>query len=237
MPNDLRRAAAQFMPASVPEDDADMFDLAPVYLWLEDFSAVREQFERWRAAGVADLRAFLAENPERVAECSSRIRVVTVNRRTLSLFHAKDVDHLVQHLDRVFRDDMLATHVDELEQLWSGKTRFVSQTVNYTLEGKRLDVLLKAVILPGHEASWEPRARRESAHAAHVRRAGVAVIDSIRQLLEVNKVNSQFYSGMPLSFAMGAATAHEGERLEPMLQRADAAMYAEKRAHYNGTSA
>ena len=60
-------------------------------------------------------------------------------------------------------------------------------------------------------------------------RGGAAVIDSIRQLLEVN---NQFYSGMPLSFAMGAATAQDGERLEIMLQRADAAMYAEKRAHY-----
>jgi hypothetical protein len=32
---------------------------------------------------------------------------------------------------------------------------------------------------------------------------------------------------------MGAATAFDGERLEPMLQRADAAMYEEKRAHYD----
>src|SRR4029453_1986725 len=118
MPNDPRRTAGQFMPASVPEDDADMFDLAPVSLWLEDFSAVREQFERWRAAGVTDLRAFLAENPECGAEGSSRIRVVKVNQRTLSLFQARDVDHLVQNLDRVFRDDMLTTHIDELEQLW-----------------------------------------------------------------------------------------------------------------------
>jgi predicted signal transduction protein with EAL and GGDEF domain len=31
---------------------------------------------------------------------------------------------------------------------------------------------------------------------------------------------------------MGAATAQAGERLETMLQRADSAMYAEKRAHY-----
>ncbi|KND57874.1 PAS/PAC domain [Candidatus Paraburkholderia schumanniana] len=154
MPNDPRCAASQFMPASAPEDDADMFDLAPVSLWLEDFSAVREQFERWRAAGVADLHAFLADDPRRIAECSSRIQVLKVNQRTLSLFSARDVDHLVQNLDRVFRDDMLTTHVDELEQLWSGKPRFVSQTVNYTLDGKRLDVLLKAVILPGHEHDW-----------------------------------------------------------------------------------
>ncbi|WP_244827468.1 MULTISPECIES: sensor domain-containing diguanylate cyclase [unclassified Caballeronia] len=154
MPNDPRPITGQFTPASVPEDDADMFDLAPVSLWLEDFSAVREQFERWRAAGVTDLRAFLEEDPARIVECSSRIRVVKVNRRTLGLFGAKDLDHLVQNLERVFRDDMLTTHIDELEQLWSGEPRFVSRTVNYTLDGKRLDVLLKAAILPGHENTW-----------------------------------------------------------------------------------
>jgi diguanylate cyclase (GGDEF)-like protein len=157
MPNDLRdprRAAGQFTPAAVPEDDADMFDLAPVSLWLEDFSAVREQFQRFRAAGVTDLRAHLQADPARIVECASRIRVVKVNRRTLTLFGARDFDHLVQNLERVFRDDMLTTHIDELEQLWEGKARFVSQTVNYTLDGKRLDVLLKAVVLPGHEQTW-----------------------------------------------------------------------------------
>jgi diguanylate cyclase (GGDEF)-like protein len=154
MPNDLRSASGQFMPAGVPEDDADMFDLAPVSLWLEDFSAVREQFMRWRDAGVTDLRAHLSADASRIVECASRIRVVKVNRRTLSLFGARDFDHLVQNLARVFRDDMLTTHIDELDQLWSGKPNFTSQTVNYTLDGKRLDVLLKAVILPGHEATW-----------------------------------------------------------------------------------
>jgi diguanylate cyclase (GGDEF)-like protein len=159
MPNDPRQANGQFAPDAAPVvpqevDTADMFDLAPVSLWLEDFSAVREQFEQWRAHGVTDLRAYLEEDAARIAACSKRIRVVKVNKRTLSLFGADDVGHLVQNLGRVFRDDMLKTHIDELEQLWSGKPRFVSQTVNYTLDGKRLDVLLKAVILPGHEETW-----------------------------------------------------------------------------------
>ncbi len=156
MPNNLGRALQSVvMTSSVPADDADMFDLAPVSLWLEDFSAVRDVFEGWRAQGIVDLRAFLLEDTARIAECSSRIRLIKVNRRTLSLFGAKDIDHLVQNLGAVFRDDMLLTHADELEQLWSGKLQFVSKTVNYTLDGKRLDVLLKAVILPGHEATWD----------------------------------------------------------------------------------
>ncbi len=34
---------------------------------------------------------------------------------------------------------------------------------------------------------------------------------------------------------MGAAAAYEGERLETMLQRADTAMYIEKRGQYDGS--
>ena len=51
-------AAASTTASNAPADDADMFELAPVSLWLEDFSAVREVFEGWRAQGVVDLRAF-----------------------------------------------------------------------------------------------------------------------------------------------------------------------------------
>ena len=37
-------------------DFEEMFELAPVSLWLEDYSALHALFERWRAAGITDLR-------------------------------------------------------------------------------------------------------------------------------------------------------------------------------------
>jgi PleD family two-component response regulator len=60
-------------------------------------------------------------------------------------------------------------------------------------------------------------------------RGGTAMIDAIRQLVEVN---NQFYPGSPLSFSMGAATCERGDRLESGVQRADLLMYEEKRTHY-----
>ncbi len=39
-------------PRTAPTVFEDMFELAPVSLWLEDYSEVRELFERWRAEGV-----------------------------------------------------------------------------------------------------------------------------------------------------------------------------------------
>ncbi len=136
-------------------DDAGTFELAPVSLWLEDYSRVKAQFEEWRRAGVISLRDYLLDDPSRIKACSDRIQVIKVNRKTLALFEADDLPHLVANLGRIFRDDMFKTHVNELAQLWDGQTEFASNTVNYTLSGRRLDIQLKGGILPGYERSWE----------------------------------------------------------------------------------
>ena len=140
--------------ARLHDDDANMFELAPVSLWLEDYSGVKVQFEAWREAGVTSLRDFLIEDPERVKTCANLIRIVKVNRKTLTLYGAPDLVRLVANLGDVFRDDMLVTHLDELVQLWEGRSEFFSHTVNYTLSGRRLDIQLNGSILPGYEDDW-----------------------------------------------------------------------------------
>lgn len=136
-------------------DDRHMFDLAPVSLWLEDYSALLALFTEWREQGIVELRSFLEADVERVKACSSRIRLLKVNQKTLSLFGARDTEHLMANLGQVFRADMLKSHVDELVQLWEGELEFGSRTVNYTLSGGRLDVQMNGRILPGHEQSWD----------------------------------------------------------------------------------
>ena len=67
---------------------AEMVELAPVSLWLEDYSGLKPLFARWRAEGVTDLRSWLRAEPTRVAECAQCIQLLQMNRRTLSLFGA-----------------------------------------------------------------------------------------------------------------------------------------------------
>ncbi|HWT29882.1 MAG TPA: diguanylate cyclase [Propylenella sp.] len=132
-----------------------MFERAPVSLWLEDYSGLKELFAGWRQVGVTDLRAFLLADPQRVRACSERIRILKVNRKTLSLFEASDVAQLGENLSGIFRDPMLTAHLDELVQLWDGRSEFSSNSVNFTLSGRRLDIQLKGQILPGHEDRWD----------------------------------------------------------------------------------
>ena len=39
--------------------EAQVFDLAPVPMWMEDYSGIRTLFDQWRAEGVEDIRRFL----------------------------------------------------------------------------------------------------------------------------------------------------------------------------------
>ncbi len=148
-----------------------MFELAPIAMWVEDFSGVKCLFDRWRSAGVTDIEAFLRADRSRVAACSRAIRVLQVNRKTLDLFEASDMEQLVSSIDQVFRDDMLESHINELVQLFQGQHSFSSNTVNYTLSGKRLDIQLRGQVLPGHEETLdrillttEDVSLREAAH-------------------------------------------------------------------------
>ena len=63
-------------------------------------------------------------------------------------------------------------------------------------------------------------------------REAQAVMEGIEKLTELN---NQFYSGLVLSFAMGAATREPGERLEDVVRRADLRMYEDKRAYHART--
>ncbi|SHI21536.1 sensor domain-containing diguanylate cyclase [Pollutimonas bauzanensis] len=133
----------------------DFFDLMPCSLWLEDYSGLRRLFDAWRGDGVADLRGFLLEDPRRAAACSASIRVLRVNQHTLALYAADSFGELAGRLDEVLRDDMFEAYLDELEQLWTGQGAFQSKSVNYALDGRRLDILLKGVILQDRETSWD----------------------------------------------------------------------------------
>ena len=149
-------AAANDSTDTPPTTDLEaMFDLAPVSLWIEDYTQLKHKLDGWRAEGVADLVAFLNADPQRVRDCMALLKVLSVNQHTLQLFAAASQQELLDNLDKVFRGDMSATVVHELDRLWRGELTFESETVNYALDGRRLDVRVRARVLPGHEVLWD----------------------------------------------------------------------------------
>lgn len=139
-----------------PETDFElMFESAPISLWLEDYSALKVLFDSWRAQGVTDLQAHMAHTPDLLQQCAACLQVLKVNRQTLTVFAAASQQELVSRLSEVFRDDTLGQMFTEMNFLWNGTLEFSNQTVNYALDGRRIDVRIHVRVLQGHEDTWD----------------------------------------------------------------------------------
>ena len=135
--------------------ESSIFDLSPIPMWLEDYSEIKKQFDVWKDQGITDLKKFLQEDISRVTECAHKIKIIKVNKKTLDVFEATNINHLCQNLNTIFQGDMFHSHILELVSLWEGKTEFSSTTINYTISGKPLDIKLRGVILPGSEHTFK----------------------------------------------------------------------------------
>ncbi len=139
-----------------PETDFElMFESAPISLWLEDYSALKVLFDAWRAQGIVDLTAHLTQTPALFQQCAACLKVIKVNRQTLTVLAASCQQELEERLAEVFRDDTFGQMLVELNFLWRGTLEFSNQTVNYALNGRRVDAQIHVRVLQGHEATWD----------------------------------------------------------------------------------
>jgi len=134
---------------------SDLFEYAPISLWEEDYSAVKQFLDAVRVQGVTDFRAYLKQHPEAVGECLSRIRVVNVNRRTVELFQAESKEHLLANVSQIFRDEMGKHFALELTDMFDGVLAYEREGVNYTLTGEALDIRLHWAVLPESLDTWD----------------------------------------------------------------------------------
>lgn len=125
----------QTLPTSESGSIDQMFDSAPIPLWLEDYSDLKRLLDGWREQGVTDLAKHLRQHPELMRQCSASLKVLRVNQQTLSVYAARDHDDLTSRLGEVFRDDTYASMLVELVHLWNGNLAFSNQSVNYALDG------------------------------------------------------------------------------------------------------
>ena len=135
-------------------DEASTFELAPVARWLEDLSSLKRLFTQWSREGTGSIRDRLQGSPECLMACLVSIHVRKVNRKTLALYEADDLAHLVGNIHRVFSQETMSSMIDQMVGLWEGRLDFFSKTVNHTLGGRRLEIQLRGNILPGYEESW-----------------------------------------------------------------------------------
>jgi len=132
-----------------------LFELSPVSLWVEDFSEVKALLDAVRDQGITDFRTFIDVHPEFVVSCMERIRVIDMNKATISLYGASSKAELLARLSEVFRDEMARGFGEQLLNSWNGALFQTRETLNYSLRGDPIHLHMQWAVLPGHEANWD----------------------------------------------------------------------------------
>jgi len=148
---EMRVAARTAELSSSEERFRGLFEHAPVSIWEEDFSAVRQYIDGLRRAEVVDFSAYFDAHPEEIAESARRVKIVDVNRATLDMYQAESKAQLLADLSKVLGPESLIPFKAELLALARGETSFENETINYTLRGERRVVFVRLTIAPGYE--------------------------------------------------------------------------------------
>jgi PAS domain S-box-containing protein len=129
---------------------AELFEYAPIVMWEEDFSGVKEYLDELREKGVEDLGEYLDRHPEELRACAARIEVTNINRETLRLLEASNKDEVLGNLEKTFTEASLGMLKKELLAVWNGETIAEESGTIRTPSGEEKEIILCFQVLPGY---------------------------------------------------------------------------------------
>jgi PAS domain S-box-containing protein len=125
-----------------------LFDDAPLMIWEEDFSPVWREFERLRANGVLDFRAYLEDNPDEVKRLVALVTILDVNPETLRFYEVSDTRELTNDLASYAVHDSWIVFREEMIALAEGRTTFESEVGFMSRRGTRKELYIKLAVPP-----------------------------------------------------------------------------------------
>ncbi len=130
-----------------------LFEYAPISLWEEDLSQVKQYIDGLRDKGIIDFKEYFDSHPEEIVVCANLIRIIDANRSTLELYEADCKEELLSSVKQTLNQETLESLKEELISLSEGRS-FELESIQRTIKGKEITVLIKAIIQPGCEETW-----------------------------------------------------------------------------------
>jgi len=124
----------------------DIFDSTGVSIWEADFSQAKAAIDGLGLGDGREIRDHLAAHPELVRHLMRLVRVVDVNRTSLTLFGATSKEELLGALPRVFVPETRDALVNVLVGVAEGRASVEAEAVVQTLAGDRLTVLFTLAV-------------------------------------------------------------------------------------------
>ncbi|MYM35999.1 diguanylate cyclase [Duganella sp. FT94W] len=134
-----------------------LYDHAPVALWEQDWSAVRNALAELAESGVDDLAAYLQANPSQLRRLAALVRIVDVNAAALTQVAAPDGRKELGALSLAQNFDAAAmpNFARALAALAQGQQLFACEGSFERLDGVARLNELTLLVMPGHTHSLD----------------------------------------------------------------------------------
>ena len=127
-----------------------LFDHSPIALLEEDFSDARQYLAKLQAEGVADLHQYFTQHPEQLTEVISCFKILDANQAAVDLSGTSTREQYVALLPSQLGIDPRRT-LGEVLAIAEGRPVFHELQTGWNFQGKRMDVEVRWVAVPGHE--------------------------------------------------------------------------------------
>lgn len=132
-----------------------LFEDAPISLWEEDFSEVKQILDQLKDKGIDDFTSYFKEHPDTLEECIKGIKIININQVTVNYFEADSKKEVIDNVDNIFMNEASSILEEEIVAFSEGKTWHQAESSHHTLRGNRIYVSINVKIPVGFEDSWK----------------------------------------------------------------------------------
>ena len=133
-----------------------ILEYSPLPLMSEDYSAIREYLWQLGNLGVENVHAYLLAHPEEVKKMIRMVVPLEASQKSLEFFEVDSLDDLADTYRREdLSDNFVETFTELLSTFLKGENVFEAEITSTTKHGKKKKVIVKWVLVPGHELSWD----------------------------------------------------------------------------------
>ncbi len=119
-----------------------LFENSPIALWEEDFSEIKNCLDEIKLEGYSDLKAYFNAEPRVFASLAGQMKVIDANKAAIDMVGANSLDEIMETISQELAEDMSGTFFKELNVIWNGESRFVTESELITKQGSRVYILL-----------------------------------------------------------------------------------------------
>lgn len=165
----------------------NLFQNAPVPIWVVDFSNIRAAFLEQNSSGNSASEIEWITKADSLRKIIHQSHITDVNLATLELFEASSREQLDQEIAAMLTDESCVVVANILAELSTGGHRSVWEMPICSLSGKELTVLLSISFPPGSEDTWK-EVHLMMLDISDQKRAADLIERNRRQLMEAQRI-------------------------------------------------